>query len=142
MCRRGPRVDDRPQLLLQLGTQVLVVGWQRELLAQMFERLVDGKAGSKRCDLEQHPTWLSEVDRPEIEAVDDRRRRGTALDHAPAPRFVLLGDRSPGDVVDGSRALQPALARRRVEGVQAAAALAPCLPSVPGGIEAERPFEK
>ena len=70
------RVDDRAQVRLDLGAQVLVVGRQRELLAEVLERLVDGEARAQGGDLEEHPARLAEVDRLEVEAVDHRGRLG------------------------------------------------------------------
>src|SRR6185312_3006876 len=80
---------------------MLVVGRQRQLFAEVLERLVDGEAGADRGDLEQHAARLAEVDRLEVEAVDDRRRVRAALGDAALPLLVLLGRRGPGDVVDG-----------------------------------------
>ena len=113
------RVGDRPQPRLDLVAQVLVVGRQRELLAQMLERLVDGEAGAERGDLEQHPARLAEVDRAEVEAVDHRGRRGAALDHASRARPRARRSRGPGDVVDAAGALEAGLGRRLVVGPEA-----------------------
>src|SRR5919109_5402481 len=78
---------------------MLVVRRQRELFAQVLERLVDGEPGTDRCDLEQDAARLAEVDRAEVEAVDDRRWMRTARAHALVPRRVLVLRRGPGDVV-------------------------------------------
>ena len=56
--------------------QVLEVGRQRELLAEVLERLVDGEARAQRRDLEEDAAGLAEVDRAEVEAVDHRGRAG------------------------------------------------------------------
>ena len=106
---------------LDLGAQVLEVGRQRELLAEVLERLVDGEARAQRRDLEQHPARLAEVDRPEVEAVDDRGRLGARRDRPLPPPLVLVDLRGPGDVVDAAGALQRSLGRRLVVDVEAAA---------------------
>ena len=88
------------------------------------------KPGPHRGDLEEHPAGLAEVDRLEVEAVDLRGRAGARGDRLLAPRHVLLDGRGPGDVVDGARALDATLLRRRVEDVEAAALGAARLPAV------------
>ena len=119
---------DRSQVRFDLAAQVLVVGRQRELLAEVLERLVDGEARAHRGDLEEDAAGLAEVDRLEVEAVDLRRRLGAGRDRLLAPLHVLLERRGPGDVVDAAGALQAALGRRLVEEVAAAALLAARLP--------------
>src|SRR5206468_4170669 len=63
------RVVDRPQDRLDLFPEMLVVGGQRELLAQRLEWFVDREPGSESGDLEEHAARLAEVDRAEVEAV-------------------------------------------------------------------------
>src|SRR5690606_6768554 len=60
------RIDDGPQVRLDLVAQMLVVGRQRELFAEALERLIDGEAGAERRDLKQDAARLAEVDRPEV----------------------------------------------------------------------------
>ena len=84
-CGFGARVLDRAQVRFDLVAQVLEVGRQRELLAEVLERLVDGEAGADRRDLEEDAARLAEVDRAEVEAVDLRRRLGAARDRLLAP---------------------------------------------------------
>ena len=69
-------------------------------LAEGLLRLVGGEAGPERGDLEQDAARLAEVDRAEVEAVDDRGRPRAGLRDAVAPRLVLVQRRRPGDVVD------------------------------------------
>src|SRR6266508_3005482 len=99
---------------------------QRESLAEVLERLVSREAGADRRYLEEDAARLAEVDRAEVVAVDDRRRRAAALDHPLAPALVLLGRRRPGDVVHGSRAADPGLSGLLVF-VEGSATLAPRL---------------
>src|SRR5213592_1730888 len=105
----------------------------------MLEGLVDGEARPDRRDLEQHPARLAEVDRLEVEAVDDRRRLPAGGDHALAPRLLVVCLAGPGDMVHGARPRQPALRRRVVVDVEAAALLAARLPA---GREAEPPEKR
>src|SRR5947199_5755061 len=107
---------------------MLKVRRQRELLAQVLERLVDGEARAGRGDLGQDPAGLAEVDRTEVEAVDLRRRLRAACERLLAPVEQLLRGRGPGDVVDAAGALQPALGWRLVEEVAATALLAARFP--------------
>src|SRR2546423_12347165 len=107
---------------------MLVVGRERQLLAEVLERLVDGEARAEGRDLEQAAARLPEVDRAEVEAVDDRRRVRAALRDALLPRFVLVLGRGPGDVVNRARAGDPGLARRLVVRVPGAALRAADLP--------------
>src|SRR5205807_5046001 len=108
--------------------KVLVVGRQRELLAQARGRLVDRETRPDRRNLEQDAARLAEVDRLEVEAVDHRRRVRAGLDHPLAPILVCLRLAGPGDVVDGARALDAGFGRRFVVGVHGAALLAADLP--------------
>src|SRR5512132_1444382 len=94
----------------------------------MLERLVDGEARADRRDLEQHAARLAEIDRLEVEAVDDRRRVRTALRDAPLPRLMLVRRRGPRDVVDGAGAGDARLLRRVVVCVPGAALFAAHLP--------------
>ena len=93
-----------------------------------LQGLVGREARADGRDLEQDAR-LAEVDRLEVEAVDDRGGRAAGLDHALAPRLVLLGSRSPRDVVDGSCAWCPALVGLVVD-VRAAAILSSHLVSL------------
>ena len=65
---------ERRQHLLDLVAQMLERGRQDERLAEVLGVLVDREARPERRDLEQHAARLAEVDRPEPEAVDHRRR--------------------------------------------------------------------
>jgi hypothetical protein len=87
---------------------VLEVRRQRQALAEVLRVLVHREAGAERCDLEQDAARLAEVDRLEVEAVDDRRRaQARALDGgAPGLVIRLLG--RPRDVVHRSRSLHAA----------------------------------
>ena len=67
-------VGKRRQDGLQPFPQRLVVRRKREPLAERLQRLVRGEAGAHRGELEEDAARLPEVDRPEVEAVDDRRR--------------------------------------------------------------------
>ena len=107
---------------------MLVVRREGELLAEVLEGLVDGEARPDRRDLEQHAARLAEVDRLEIEAVDDRRRVGTALRDALLPGLVRLGWGCPCDVVDRAGAGDAQLQRRLVVRVPGAALAAADLP--------------
>src|SRR5579872_646539 len=87
----------------------------------MLRAFVGGEPGSERRDLEQNPAWLAEVDRAEVEAIDDRRDVGAGSREALPPRRVLGHLTRPGDVVDRARA-RHAAAGRWVVCVQSAAA--------------------
>src|SRR5207302_8082953 len=114
-----------------------------QLLAQVFERLVDGETGADRGDLEQDPARLAEVDRPEVEAVDDRRRMRAALRDAFVPGLVLFLWRGPGDVVHGPGPGAARLRRRLVVRVPGAAFVTPDLPDgVAVRVEDERLLEE
>src|SRR5437763_12294947 len=122
---------------------MLVVGRERQLLAEVLERLVDGEAWADGGDLEQYAARLAEVDRAEVEAVDDRRRVSAALRDALLPRFVLVLGRGPGDVMDRARTWDAGLARRLVVRVPGAALCAADLPhGVAVRVERERPLEE
>ncbi len=69
---------------------MLVIGRQRELLAEVLEGLVDREAGAQRGDLEEDAARLAEVDRAEVEAVDQRRRLRAGLDRAIPPCLVIV----------------------------------------------------
>src|SRR6266576_4272543 len=84
------RVRQLRQDRLDLFAQVLEGRRQRELLAELLERLVDSEPGAERRDLEQHAARLAEVNRLEVEAVDHRRRLAAGCDHALAPRLLLV----------------------------------------------------
>src|SRR5207244_6805182 len=110
--------------------QVLEVRRKREPLAEVLRRLVGREAGTEGCDLEEHAARLAEVDRAEVEAVDDGRRRRAGVERPLPPRLVVVHRRGPGDVVDGARTAEPALGGRRVVDVEAATLLAAHLPLV------------
>src|SRR5439155_1508911 len=80
---------------------------------------------------------LPEVDRAEVEAVDDRRGGAAGLEDALLPGLVLLGCRGPGDVVDGAGA-GDALLVRGVVRVEPAAPLTARLPGLAVPRELER----
>src|SRR5438128_7183651 len=123
------RYLDRGQRGLELLAQVLELWRQHQALAQVCGILVDGEARTHRCDLEQHPARLAEVNRLEPEAVDDRRRLGAALDHAIAPRHLFVIERGPGHVVHGSGSGNAAaFGGRGVEDVATATVVAVNLP--------------
>src|SRR2546421_3101118 len=122
---------------------MFVIRRQRQSLAEPFERLVGRETGPERGDLEEHAARLAEVDRLEPEAVDDRRRVRARVRDALSPGRVILDGRRPGDVMDGPRALQPSLRRRRVVRIERAAAGAARFPLVVAAwLEAERLLEK
>src|SRR5215210_7438283 len=121
---------------------MLEVRRQREALAEVLERLVGREPGADRRDLEEDAARLAEVDRLEVEAVDDGRRRASAFEHALAPGFVLLGARGPGDVVDGPGAADPGLVGLVVR-VEGPATIATRLEGgFPPALEAERALEE
>src|SRR5581483_3874799 len=98
--------------------------------AERVERLVGGEArAAERRDLEQDARGLAEVDRLEVEAVDDRRRLAARIDHPVVPGFLLVRLAWPRDVVDGARAGHPGRLRRVVVDVEAAALVAAALPA-------------
>src|SRR4051812_26206362 len=55
------RVLERPQVRLDLFPEVLVVGWERELLAEGLDRLVHREARAEGGDLEEDAARLAEV---------------------------------------------------------------------------------
>src|SRR5262249_6003408 len=100
-------------------------------------------AGADRRDLEQHAARLAEVDRPEVEAVDDRRRVRTALGDTLLPGLVLLQRCRPRDVMDGAGAWDAALGRRLVVRVPGAPPVSAHLPDrVAVGVEVQRLLEE
>src|SRR5213593_1132550 len=104
----------------------------------MLKRLVDREARAEGRDLEQDAARLAEVDRLEVEAVDDRRRPRAGLLDGCTPRLVFLLRRCPRDVVHCSGALLAALLRDVVL-VEAAPSLAA---GDEAGLEPECPFEE
>src|SRR6266568_1231332 len=121
---------------------MLVVGWERELLAETLEGLVDDETGPDRCDLEQDAAWLAEVDGAEVEPVDDRRRVRLRGGDSLLPGLVLFRRRCPGNVMDGAGSLDAGLGGRVVVGVRRAALHAAHLPrGVAAGLEGQRLFE-
>src|SRR5262245_29404875 len=112
MTRSGAgraRIRQRREQRLDLLAQVLEVRRQRQALAQSLERLVGREPGADGRDLEQDAARLAEVDRLEVEAVDDGRRRAACVDHPLSPGLVLLGWGGPRDVVDRAGARDAAL---------------------------------
>src|SRR5690242_18031114 len=85
--------------------------------------LVGAEAGSDRRDLEQHTARLAEVDRAEVEAVDDGGRIRARGQHSLMPALVLLRERGERHVVHAARALEGGLRGWRVVDVEAAATL-------------------
>ena len=95
----------------------------------MLGVFVGREARASGCELEQDAARLPEVDRPEPEAVDHRRRLGAGLEDAlPDVEFVLLVVGAPGDVVHRPGARDARLGRRGVVDVATAAMLASDLP--------------
>ena len=92
--------------------------------------LVDGEARAERRELEEDAARLAEVDGAEPEAVDDRRRVRAGGCDPRVPCVLLVHLRRPRDVVHRPCAAQPALGRRLVVGVEAAARRAARLPRV------------
>src|SRR3989442_1614658 len=87
----GPaRIGEGSQDPLQFPPAMLKFRRERERLAQAGERLVRGETRSDGRDLEQDSPRLPEVDRPEIEAVDDRGRASPALNHPLTPGGVIV----------------------------------------------------
>src|SRR5205085_6375470 len=123
-----PRVRKRGEHRLEALAQVLERGRQGEPLAEVLGRLVGREAGADRGDLEEDAARLAEVDRAEVEAVDDGRRGRAGVERALPPRLVVVHRRGPRDVVDRARAAHAALGGRRVVDVEAAAPLAARLP--------------
>src|SRR5438105_5134597 len=124
-------VRERGEHRLEALAQVLESGREREALAEMLGRFVGREAGAECGDLEEDAARLAEVDRAEVEAVDDGRRRRARLQRPRPPCLVVVHRRGPGDVVDGACAPEPALGRRRVVEVAATPLLAARLPLVP-----------
>src|SRR5204862_5472642 len=123
--------------------QVLEVGRQREPLAEVLDRFVGREAGADRRDLEEDAARLAEVDRLEVEAVDDRRHVRPRGRDALAPGLVLLRRRGPGDVVHGARTANAGTLGGGVVFVETAPPLASRLPAVVAGrSELERLLEK
>src|SRR6266513_5774682 len=122
---------------------MLVVRRQRQLLAEALERLVDGEAGPCRRDLEEDAAGLAEVDRLEVEAVDDRSRACARRRHALVPGLVLLRRRCPRDVVDRAGDRIRRLAGRLVVRVEGAPPVSARLPlAVAARLERERLLEE
>src|SRR5213079_2854986 len=132
------RVRQRRQDRLDLVAQVLERRRQRQALAEVLERLVGREARAERRDLEEDAARLAEVDRLEVEAVDDRRHVRAGLGHALAPRLVFVGLGGPGHVMNGARAADSRLVGDVVV-VRRAAPVAADLPFRPlAWFEAER----
>src|SRR5439155_15972521 len=126
---------------LELTAEVLVVGRERERLAQVLERLVGGEARADRGDLEENAARLAEVDRAEVVAVDYGRRLRPRGGDALVPRGMLVQRGGPGDVVDRAGAGDPALGRLVVD-VRGAAAIADLEAGLPARFEAERALQE
>src|SRR4051794_3043704 len=118
-----PDVRQRREQRFDLLPQPLEVGRQGEPLAERLERLVGGEARAEGRELVQDPAGLTEVDGPEVEAVDHRGRLQARGEHLRAPRLVIVHPRRPRDVVDRARAAE-APAGRGLEDDRAAARLA------------------
>src|SRR5919204_6209287 len=82
-----PRVRKRGEHRLEALAQVLEGGRQREPLAEVLRRLVGREAGAEGGDLEEDAARLAEVDRAEVEAVDDGGRRRAGLQRPRPPRL-------------------------------------------------------
>src|ERR1700760_5001684 len=116
---------------LQALAQRLEARRQREALAEVRRVLVDGEARTDRRDLEQHAARLAEVDRAEVEAVDDGRRAWPpGLGDARLPRLLVVGLRRERDVVHRACARRRRVLWRCVICVEAAALLAAHLPAL------------
>src|SRR5262249_7255497 len=119
------------------------VGGKGQALAEMLERLVRREAGADGGDLEEDAARLAEVDRLEVETVDDGRGACARLEDPVAPRLVVLHLGRPRDVVHGSGAGKAGVRRRLVEAVGRAARVAAHLPGgVPQRLEAEGVLEE
>ena len=85
------------------------------MLSERLLRLIGREAGAERRDLVEHAARLAEVDRAEVEAVDDRRRIEADGPDALAPRLVILVRRGERDVVHRARTRDAASVGRRHE---------------------------
>src|SRR5260370_32103866 len=94
------RVRKWGQARFHLGAQILEGRRQGEPLAEVLLGLICREAWAHGRDLEQDTTRLPKVDRPEVEAIDHRRRVAAASDDLVAPGLVVLHGRGPRDVVD------------------------------------------
>src|SRR5919109_4447895 len=70
---RERRHHDRRQIELQRLAPILVLWRQLERRSERLSRLVDRESRPVGRDLEEHATRLTEIDRMEVLAVDDRR---------------------------------------------------------------------
>src|SRR5216110_1379882 len=64
--------------------------WQRQTLPQMFHILISRKPRAIGRNLEEHAAWLMEVDRMEVEAVNDRRNATSPSGDLFVPLRLLL----------------------------------------------------
>src|SRR6266511_1133740 len=103
--------------------EVLERRGERQALAEVLERLVRREPRADRGDLEEDAARLSEVDRAEIEAVDDGSWGAAGFEHLLPPGLVLFLRRGPGDVVNRPCTPDAAFAGL-VVGVEGAALLA------------------
>src|SRR6185295_14242386 len=109
---------------------MLEVGRQRQSFTKVVGRLVGREARPDRGDLEQHAARLAEVDRLEVEAVDDRRYVRASGGDPLAPGLVLVQRRRPGDVVHRAGAADARVLRRLVVLVETASVRTARLPRV------------
>ena len=93
------------------GPQLLEPRRDRQLLAERLERLVDGEAGARGGQLEQHAAGLAEVDRLEVVPVDHLRRVRAMLGGPLAAR--PRGPRRPSSTPRGGRCRRPGCRARR-----------------------------
>src|SRR5579859_222113 len=92
---------DGLEVALNLGAVRLQEWRERQALAEVLRVFVGSEAGALGRDLKEHATWLAEVDRAEVEAVNHRRHMETAFGQPLAPRdMLLLVGRAEGDMVD------------------------------------------
>src|SRR6266568_9028811 len=96
----------RLQPRFDLGAARLQEWGQREFLAELFHRLVGGKAGAVGGDLEQDAVRLAEIKAAEIKPVDLAGVADAQFVQPPRPGMVLrLVRRAERDVVDAAGAL-------------------------------------
>ena len=111
-CRARSASLERLQPRFDLGPSPFQEGWQREALAELFHRLVGGKARTVRGDLEQDAVRLAEVQAPELVAVDLARCRRTQRAAAARPIAIVLARSACGTPRGGRRPRPDGPARR------------------------------